>query len=145
MPARPGSKAPSSFFRRLWYRHRRTCLDCGFLGFRDGSEAGVTARSTVALKGAAGWFQHEDAVDCHKRLWNWEDDAPINIIVWETDQLRYGCRGYRRYSPGRSPKDHLALEDEGRSVRLQIVLGFLSFLGAMIGAWIGSKGNGPQG
>jgi hypothetical protein len=129
-------KAPRSL-RRLWYRHRRTCLDCGFLAFMDGGEAGTSARATVAAEGKAGWFQREAAVDCYKRLWNWEDDAPINIIVYETNRLRYGCRGFHRYSPGRSPEAHLKLEDEQRSFRRQVLL---ALVGAMLALLAGAIG-----
>jgi hypothetical protein len=86
----------------------------------------------------AGWFTTEDAVDCYKNLWNWEDDAPINIIIDETSRLRYGCRGYHKWTPGRSPADHLKLEDERRSYRYQFRLAILAFLGSLVGALIGA-------
>ena len=135
-----------SSLRRFRYRYlrRRTCLDCGFLAFADGAEADQSVRRTVAAKGSAGWFQDEGAVNCFRHLWNWEDDAPINIIVYETSVPRTSCSGFHWHSPGRSPKEHMTLEDERRSFRRQLRLALLSFLGAilgaMLGAWIGTRG-----
>jgi hypothetical protein len=135
-------KAPK-WLRRLWQRRfflrrGRTCLDCGFFGFRDGQEAGAGARRTVALEGADGWFSDEAAVTCHKRLWNWEDDSPFNIIRAEANQTRYGCLGFYPYSPGRSPEVHLKLEDERRVFWHQRLIALLAFGGGLLGALIGA-------
>lgn len=125
------------FLKRFWYRHRRTCLGCGFLGFADGAEAGASARALVAAEGLAGWFTEEAAVNCHKHLWDWEDDGPINIIVYETNRLRYRCRGFLRYAPGRSPEGHFKLEDEQRSFRRQVILASFGALLALLGGLVG--------
>ncbi len=52
----------SGLLRRLVWRiryRRRTCLDCGFFAFDDGSEAGQGPRSTVLRSGSDGWFKEE--------------------------------------------------------------------------------------
>ena len=131
-----------AWLRRLTYRlryRRRTCLECGFLAFDDGSEIAQGARWTIAAKGSDGWFTKEDAVNCFKHLWDWRDDSAFNIIVHEANRV-HRCASFLRYAPGRSPKEHMALEDEHRSFRQQFLLALLAFFGAMVGAWIGSKG-----
>src|SRR5437868_15538406 len=106
------SERLSSEWRRLSYswspKYRHTCLKCGFLSF-DGDEAYAGIRRTVAAQGEAGWFAKENAVDCYKHLWNWADDAAVNIITFEANRARFRCAGFRRYLPGRSPEAHLKL------------------------------------
>jgi hypothetical protein len=125
--------------------YRCCCLKCGFLAFKE-EEASEEARRIVAAGGSAGWFTEEDAVRCHKRLWNWEDDAPINVVIFEANRRRFTCRGFHHYSPGRSPREHLKLEDERRDFFRKAILAALAFIGALLGSLIGAyvKGSGGK-
>ena len=124
--------------RRPNYRHQ--CLKCGFFAFDDGMEATTVARETVACgpDGPYSWWQDEAPLGCAKRLWIWQDDAPINVLIREANRPRFWCRGFYRYQPGRSPKAHFELEDERRKQRHQWRLAILAFLGALIGSVIGA-------
>jgi hypothetical protein len=46
--------------------------------------------------------------------------------------------GFHRHLPGRSPQQHLALEDERRVFSRQMWLALLPFVGALAGAVIGA-------
>lgn len=105
-------------------RGRRRCLDCGFLSF-DGDEASKDVRLTVAAEGKAGWFrkEEEDDVDCYKRLWSRElyGYGP-DLAISEANRTRFRCVGFHRHVPGRSPQDHLKLEDDEREFHRKLVL-----------------------
>jgi len=125
----------SHWFQRASYlwspRRRNSCLKCGFLSF-DGSEASTDVRLTVAAEGHAGWFVNESAVDCSKHLWSWEGDGP-SVAIHEANRQRFHCVGFRRHSPGRSPQDHLKLEDEDREFRRKVILVVVPTLITLLG------------
>ncbi len=129
------------WLRRPWdlIANRHNCLKCGFLAFDSENETSQGARSTIAAEGEAGWFVKEDQIDCYRRLWFWDSgEAPISIIIFEANRPRFSCSGFQKYSPRRSPKEHLRLEDESREFRRRKVLGLIAFLGALLGALIGA-------
>jgi hypothetical protein len=116
----------SRWFRQApdrWLRNRHSCLNCGFLSF-DGDEASTDVRRTVAAEGKAGWFrrEEEDDVDCYKHLWSWESGGGPQLIIYEANRPRFHCVGFHRHVPGRSPQDHLKLEDEAREFRRRFIL-----------------------
>lgn len=117
---------------RLRGRHR--CLDCGFLSF-DGHEASLAVQCIISAGGKAGWFskEKEDAVDCYKRLWFWDVGGGLDVIIYEANRRRSRCRGFHRHVPGRSPQDHLRLEDEERDFRRRLVLVVVPALIAILG------------
>lgn len=118
-------------------RYRNHCLKCGFLAFNDGGEAPVWARDYLAAEGKAGWFSEQAPVGCHKNMWVYEDD-PFNVLIFEANRARPSCDGFHPWVPGRSPVDHLKLEDERRTFKHQRGLAWLAFLGGLIGALIGA-------
>ena len=137
--------AQQTGWKRRWKRARfvrfldrsHYCVDCGFLAWaKDGSEATAIVRRTVAAGGSAGWYTPEGCVDCSKSLWFWEDDSDFGIVIAETSKARK-CSGFLRYVPGRSPADHLKLEDEQRAFRRQILLASLGATLAIVGGIVG--------
>jgi len=104
-------------------RNRHSCLNCGFLNF-DGDEASTDVRAIIAAKGQAGWFrkEEEDDVDCYKHLWFWDVGGGPDLIIYEANRPRFRCVGFHRHVPGRSPQDHLKLEDEEREFHRRLVL-----------------------
>jgi hypothetical protein len=97
----------------------------------------------IAAKGSCGWFVKQDAVDCFKRLWLWDCDPPDAVAIRECNQRRFHCSGFRRHRPGRSPEQHLRLEDEDRDFHRKLIqtaiTAILAFIGAVLGAWLGVK------
>jgi hypothetical protein len=66
------------------------------------------------------------------------DEIILNNIALPRRVFGYRfCRGFRRHLPGRSPSDHLKLEDENRQFRRQLLIAIVSFIGALLGALIG--------
>jgi hypothetical protein len=128
--------------RKAWiafapqYRHQ--CLKCGFLAFRDGTEATAGSRVTLEIGPSAGWWKDEAPITCSKDLWDWEfaDDAPINILLHESQRQRWHCRGFHRYAPGRTPAEHKVLEDKRAERRHQWWLALVSFLGGVLVGWL---------
>jgi hypothetical protein len=105
-----------------WRRH--SCLKCGFLSF-DGREASSDVRFTVAAKGTASWFVNENAVDCYKRLWIREFAQGADLAIYEANRPRFHCAGFIRHLAGRSPEQHLKLEDEKREFRRKLALSLI--------------------
>ena len=126
--------------RRVKYRwvHQWShfCLDCGFLTV-SGREADADDRRTIAAEGKVGWFGKDVNIDCYKHLWYWDGD-PASVVIHEANRPRSRCVGFRRHKPGRSPQQHIALEDEGSAFRKQVLLALLPFVGALAGALIGA-------
>jgi hypothetical protein len=118
------------------FTHRTVCLNCGFLSI-NGHEADADARLTIAAKGKAGWFVKEAQIDCHKGLWYWDGDS-ASVVIYEANQPRLCCVGFHRHVPGRSPEEHLKLEDEGREFSRQRKLALIPFIAALLGALIGA-------
>ena len=143
-------KGPPERAASLWrqirrrFQPRRTCIECGFLAFSDGTEAGKSARLTVRTEGAFGWFSDEAAIDCAKHMWHWGDYSPFVTIIDEANRSRWGCSGFLKYHAGRSPKAHLLLEDERRERNYQgWLLPVLAFLGGtLLGVWLASWRSG---
>lgn len=114
------------------FRRDRKCLDCGLLGFGDGSEAGHGARLTIAVEGRSGWFTNEAAVDCAKLLRDWENGGPFSVITYEANRR---CSEFLRYRPGRNASGHISLEDDrARWVRDALVGTGGVVLGAILAA-----------
>ena len=131
----------SSRLRRWWYKwspkNRHSCLKCGFLSF-DGKEASADVRRTIAAAGTDGWFIEEDAVSCFKERWYWDGD-PAAVAIHEANKPRFNCVGFHRHSPGRSPQDHLKLEDEARDFHRKFILALLTAITALLVAWFGFR------
>ncbi len=118
----------SRWLRRMSYlwspRHRHSCLKCGFLSF-DRREASSDVRFTVAAKGTASWFLNENAVDCYKRLWLSEFSQGAELAIYEANRPRFHCAGFVTHLAGRSPEQHLKLEDENREFRRKLILSLI--------------------
>ena len=71
-------------------------------------------------------------------MWDWENDAAINVVLRESQSPRFACAGFYKYQPGRDPDTHLRLEDERRSYRYQRKLAWFTFFGGLLGALIGA-------
>jgi hypothetical protein len=120
----------------LWSpRNRHSCLKCGFLSF-DGGEASTDVRSTIAAEGQTGWFVKENAVDCYKHLWFWEIGEGPYVAISEANRSRFHCVGFHRHVPGRSPQEHIKLEDEDREFRRRFVLVLVPPLTAVLGGLV---------
>jgi hypothetical protein len=124
---------------RIPQRHPRTCLDCGFLGFKDGAEAGAAERLAIDSEHASILYDPSNPIDCQRRMWTWydTDDHPANVIAYECQIDRTHCRGFLQHSPGRPPKEHFTLEDDARSFKRQAWLALLAFFGGLFGAVLG--------
>lgn len=126
-------------FRYLYGpQNRHRCLKCGFLSFRNGDEVAETGRRLISAEGKAGWWTEKAPVHCLKHMWDWEDDDPFNVVIYEANRPRRSCSGFYRWVYGRSPAEHFKLEDERRTFLHQRRLAWLAFLGGMIGAIIGA-------
>ena len=130
-----------SYLWSPWHRH--SCLKCGFLSF-DGGEASSDVRFTIEAKGAASWFSNENAVDCYKRLWLWEFAQGADLAFHEANRPRFHCVGFCRHSHGRSPEQHLKLEDEDREFRRKLSLVLIPvtippLIALVTGVWGGLK------
>lgn len=66
--------------------------------------------------------EEEDDVDCYKHLWFWDVGGGPDLIDYEANRPRFRCVGFHRHVPGRSPQDHLKLEDEEREFHRKLVL-----------------------
>jgi hypothetical protein len=134
-----------------------TCLDCGFLGYRETRpeegqprptthEALAWVRRTLMLHAdrpgqridPGEWFQSEDPAFCSKYLWAVErDDATLNIMLTQAALVsRRRCRGFYRWEPGRTPQEHIELQDKSRERRWQMMIALVAFLGALVGAFL---------
>ena len=128
----------------------RSCLDCGFLEHvrsddpRDkfGPEATQTVRILVAAQGRAGWI--DGGIRCHKSLWfcmngAWDSDFEISEACNKKRKRSY----FKKYKPGRTPKQHIAAEDTADERRHKWWITALtvggSIIGALIGAYFGAK------
>jgi len=100
-------------------------------------EVNADYRRTIAVEGKAGWFADGITINCYKGLWYWDEDS-FSVITFEANRSRFRCVGFRRHLPGRSPQQHLGIEDEGRAFRKQVWLALLPFVGALAGAVIGA-------
>ena len=103
----------------------------------NGHEADAEDRRLIGSEGKAGWFGKDVNIDCYKHLWFWEED-PALVVIHEANQPRFRCVGFYRHLPGRSPQQHLAIEDERRAFFRQAWLALLPFVGALLGALIGA-------
>jgi hypothetical protein len=149
------SEAPLRIPRSL----RRTCLDCGFFAYRDREpdesdeeppavyEALAWVRRRIRVQAdrfgqridRRDWFENEAPAFCSKHLWMPPEDAPINVLISEAGIVsRWRCKGFHPWTPGRTPQEHKALEDERRASRQQLRLAVLAFLGALLGALLPS-------
>ena len=117
---------------RHWRKHlrklqpRRTCAQCGFLAYGEGEAShhdrvrlGGGYGSGVSPSGPAERWK------CAKGLWLWElvyVQPDWGVIFDEVTKDRRGCGGFRRWRPGRSPAQHVELEDKSVDFRRQLIL-----------------------
>lgn len=97
----------------------------------------MDCRSTISAEGKEGWFTKdaEANIDCHKKMWLW-DSGSFEVITCEANRARFHCRGFYRYSPGRSPQEHMTLEKENLTFVRKAVLAVIAAVGVAIAAWI---------
>jgi hypothetical protein len=105
----------------------------------EGTEATAHVRDIVGAEGKGGWFSTEAPVHCYKNLWRSGEESAYNVIIYEANQRRPSCNGFYQWAPGRSPEDHLKLEDERRTFSHQRGLAWLAFAGGLFGALIGAS------
>jgi hypothetical protein len=128
--------------RRQWLKLRsvRTCTNCGFLAFGD-NEADAASRIQLCTEGKySGLPEPVEKWRCARKLWKWELDyvAPNwEAVLSEANADRRGCPGFFRHSPGRSPAEHLQLENGATEFRRKLMLGLLPLLYASIGGVVG--------
>jgi hypothetical protein len=129
---------PAAYFWRSQYRNG--CLKCGFLTFHGGGELTISDRRLVSARGQLGWFSGEEPqINCYKNLWDWEfGNGTFDTMITEPNAPRRDCIGFCDWQPGRSPADHLKLEDEQRGFRHQKKLAWMAFVGALVGSLIGA-------
>jgi hypothetical protein len=124
-------------------RRERTCLDCGFFS-RGSLEVNLDERVILQCRGkTAESFSDPESFGCSKGLWFTLGDHDPNVIL--LDQVEQPrsiwkyrlCQGFRLRMPGRSPAEHLKLEDESRQFRRQLWIAGVAFVGALVGAVLG--------
>jgi hypothetical protein len=127
-----------------WSRKfERTCLDCGFFT-RGGAEVTQDEQILLHCRGTVGWVGDAGSFDCAKGLWfTLGDHDPDAILLHQIELTRSvagfrRCPGFRPHVPGRTPADHLRLEDESRQFRNQRMIAALAFVGGLLGALIGA-------
>ena len=128
----------------------RTCVDCGFLTPHpaNDAEAKPPLREALALQAFTPDERMIVEVLCSRDMWGYEfaqvydflsDDQAQSEQLWglihreATGVPRWRCKGFHPHSPGRSPKEHLKLQDERRLNRHQLRLAAVSFFGALFG------------
>ena len=126
--------------RLLKLKPKRTCLDCGFLAYGD-QEADGPDRERFHVLGQLGGYPGEPELwRCFRGQWtahlhyggpSWE--PVLTEVSWD----QRGCRAFRRHSPGRTPAEHLKLEDGAIEFRRKLMLGLLPVLYGSLGAAIG--------
>ena len=90
-----------------------TCLDCGFLAFKD-REVTSADRILLHCEGSAGLPCSQENLtnfNCTRSLWvdydlTYFGGAPPQGIFDEVKRRRRGCVGYLKYRPGFSPREH---------------------------------------
>ena len=55
-------------------------------------------------QGPHRWWHEEAPLNCFKGMWDWDDDAPINILTYEANRARFSCPGFLKYHHGKSPR-----------------------------------------
>ena len=119
-----------------------TCLDCGFLALTDG-EVRTADRVQLWANGEAG-HPPLNKLRCIKKLWvdydlTYFEDSRQGLFD-ELQQRRRPCVGFLRYRPGRSPKEHLELEDKKRETREKIIIAIFGAAGGilvtLVTAWL---------
>jgi hypothetical protein len=58
------------------------------------------------------------------------------VAIYEANQPRFHCLGFHRHVPGRSPQDHLKLEDEAQEFRRRFILVLVPPLVAVLGGLV---------
>jgi hypothetical protein len=119
-----------------------TCLNCGFLALADG-EVSTANRVLLGANGEAG-CPPLDQLRCNKELWVDYDLTYFNGstqgLFDELQKLRRPCVGFLRYRPGRSPREHLDLEEKKQSRHEKLIdtlIGiFLGVLGTLLATWL---------
>jgi hypothetical protein len=118
-------------------------LDCGFFS-RGRFEVNLDDRVILHCRGKmAEWFSDPGSFGCSKGLWFTLGDHDPNVILLDqVEQPRSilvfrPCQGFLLHVPGRSPAEHLKLEDESRQFTRQFLIAALAFVGALLGAALG--------
>jgi hypothetical protein len=129
---------PAAYFWRS--PDRNSCLKCGFLTFQGGGEVTISGRRLISAKGQLGWFSGDSPqINCFKNLWDWEfRNGEFDTMITEPNEPRRYCIGFCGWQPGRSPEEHLKLEDERRGFQHQRRLAWLAFFGALFGSLLGA-------
>ena len=127
-------------------RPRRTCGQCGFLAYGD-EEARYADRVLLGSGCGSGTSPSGPAErwNCAKGLWLWElgyVQPDWGVIFDEVADDRRGCRGFRRWKPGRSAAQHAESEEKTvdfwRQLILKVAPKAMSILYGLIGASIAS-------
>jgi hypothetical protein len=85
---------------------------------------------------------HPEWTNCFQERWidydlNYSGDS-FGAVLEELESDRDGCDGFIKYEPGSNPQQHLETKEQLRRENVQWRTAKLSFLGALIGALIGS-------
>jgi hypothetical protein len=116
-----------------------TCLDCGFLAFADW-EVSTANRVLLFARGQAGCPPLNE-LRCTKQLWVDYDltyfGGSTEGLFDELQRRRRPCVGFLRYRPGRSPREHLDLEEkkQARQERLLDTLTGSSMFSSVL-SWV---------
>jgi len=122
-------------------RHKRTCLDCGFLMIEE-TELIPSDRTLLGAHGKAGLPAGALLTNCRRSLWVGYELAyggpDLDGVFQEIEKSRKKCIGFFRYEPAFTPTQHLDLQEQRRREKLNWKIARLGFFGGVLGALIGS-------
>ena len=120
---------------------KRTCLDCGFLTIQ-GRELSRPQRKMLGTKGqSASMPANSEQTRCFKNLWDYDliySGDILDGVVEEIEKDRNECSGFASYDAGFTPEQHLEHQIEERKEKLQWKIAKLGFMGALLGAIVGT-------
>jgi hypothetical protein len=119
-----------------------TCLNCGFLALGQ-HEVDSAARILLHCRGTAGCPPLEELL-CLRSLWvdfnlTYSGSPPADEIFDMVQKQQRNCKGFFRYKPGWSPRDHrdLLIKSHDRWVRLAFAL--FGMILTLLGMWLANR------